>query len=787
MRNRVMMVTAALLLASATLAMAQSKPAEASSGTAVKPASGSIDFGFRATSVKGDEARYERYRDLRDGAYTNIVFGKETDNYVFGLTAKNVGYHDQKYTADYQNSKMKFSFVWDSIPLNYCYNCLTPWKETAGNSWVLDDATQRAVQNSRYPAPVTPLPAGYTGIPSTAAQAQLVSVYRGLAQPFEIQQRRDTAGFNLSYDVLPDVTLNAGFTTTKKSGNQPFGMSFAFNNANELPMALDNRTNDIAVGIEWVKPQGMFRAGFDHSAFSNQFNLVEWDNSLQLVDYNNGLPILNPPCPTAPAMGPYDCSGYSNGNGPGRGRISSFPDSTMSVVSFMGLYKFSRHTSVNGTVQISDQSQDDQLIPWTTNAVINQPLVWAVFPELAQLERGTAEAKVRGVNALFNFSSRPTTKMGITAKYRHNTHASLSRGFNATEYVRFDAVPEETGGESEGHTIVRDTFDTAVSFNVIPFSTLRVGYGYDNFNRTGRSHNDMRDQAFRATLDSTGNQFISLRVGYEFVSRKGFGFSEMAIEEGGAQPGLRFYDEADRDRSRFNVLATLTPIQTVDVTASVTYGKDTYGGPGMEFGLLDNKNTAYDVGVNFSPMAKVAFGMNYGREDYNAFQKSRNANPPPDPSWTDPNRDWTMDNSEKVNNFDLYLDLIKPINKTDIRFAYNLSDSDNAFGFGGPRIAALAATKDALGNPTFEALPNVTNTWQQFMVDLKYAFSAKIGLAFGYMYEKFDVTDFATINLPGTSGLDAQPRIDYLGGLTTGYGNRPYKGNTATFRLLYFF
>jgi hypothetical protein len=146
-----------------------------------------------------------------------------------------------------------------------------------------------------------------------------------------------------------------------------------------------------------------------------------------------------------------------------------------------------------------------------------------------------------------------------------------------------------------------------------------------------------------------------------------------------------------------------------------------------------------------------------------------------------------MDNSEKVNNFDLYLDLIKPINKTDIRFAYNLSDSDNAFGFGGPRIAALAATKDALGNPTFEALPNVTNTWQQFMVDLKYAFSAKIGLAFGYMYEKFDVTDFATINLPGTSGLDAQPRIDYLGGLTTGYGNRPYKGNTATFRLLYFF
>ena len=140
-----------------------------------------------------------------------------------------------------------------------------------------------------------------------------------------------------------------------------------------------------------------------------------------------------------------------------------------------------------------------------------------------------------------------------------------------------------------------------------------------------------------------------------------------------------------------------------------------------------------------------------------------------------------------MNNFDLYLDLMNAIKNTGIRFAYSYSDSDNAFVHGGPRVATLAATKDALGNPTFEALPNVTNTWQQFMVDLKYSFSSKIGFAVGYFYEKLDVTDFATINLPGTSGYDAQPRIDYLGGLTTGYGNRPYKGSTFNARLLYTF
>ena len=143
MRNRVLTVTAALLLASAIHAMAQTKPAEATSGTGPGGITGTADVGFRVTGTDGDEARYERYRDLRDGLFTNIVFGKQTDTYFYDVTAKNIGYRDQSYTLDYQRSKLKFSFVWDSIPLNYCYNCLTPWKETGANSWVLDDATQR--------------------------------------------------------------------------------------------------------------------------------------------------------------------------------------------------------------------------------------------------------------------------------------------------------------------------------------------------------------------------------------------------------------------------------------------------------------------------------------------------------------------------------------------------------------------------------------------------------------------------------------------------------------------
>jgi len=162
-------------------------------------------------------------------------------------------------------------------------------------------------------------------------------------------------------------------------------------------------------------------------------------------------------------------------------------------------------------------------------------------------------------------------------------------------------------------------------------------------------------------------------------------------------------------------------------------------------------------------------------------------------SWTDPNRDWEMTNDEKVNNFDLYLDLIKALPNTDIRVAYNYSDSDNAFMFSGPRIFAMQNNAILTPGDTrpcpvgfnscFEPLPNVTNKWQRMTADLRYHFTKKVGVGFEYWYEKLDVTDYATINLPGTD----TPRIDYLGSLTTGYGTRPYTGNTGFVRLLYRF
>ena len=749
MRTKLILLTAALLC-SAPFAHAQQ--------AANPEPAGIVDFGVRAGTTEGDEARYERYQDLRSGAFSKVQFGKQTDSYQFNFGAWNIGYRDQNYNADYSDGKAKYSAFFDSTPLNYSYTASTPWVEQSTGVFTLNSAARLQVQNKV---------AGVVGVPSSAAQLATRSIYVGLAQPIDLQSRRDTLGLRYARDLNKEVGFNLAFTSTKKSGNQPYGMSFAFNNANELPMPIDNRTNDLTAGLEYVRPEGMVRVAWDASFFDNKIKEILWDNPLRATDTT-----------------PYDASGYSNGNGPAFGRMSMPPSNSMNTVSLTGLYKMPAHTTLNGIVSFTAMNQNDELIPWTTNGAINNASVWAVFPELRELPRETAEAKVHGVNAMFNFTSRPNRYFGMRMRYRFNDHKNLTPEFDAVEYVRFDAVPEETGGETENFNIRQNTFDLTGTLNLIKYTAINLGYTYDDFARTGRAYSDMRDYTFKASIDTVGNQYVTLRAAAEHTNRIGAGFSEASIEDGGAQPGLRFYDEADRDRDKGTLLVVVNPTGFMDITASVSKGQDTYKGEGHDFGLLDNDNTNFTLSVGISPTDAVDFGASYGRDRFVSNQKSRNANPPPDPTWTDPNRDWTLKNDELVNNFDVYLNLPKLIEKTTVRFNYDYADSDNGFLFGGPRITSLAAAGQ------FLALPNVTNKWQKLSADFQYHFSKKVGAALGYQYEKFDISDYATIDTNGSVGFTAAtgvPRIDYLGFIGTGYGNRPYKGSTAFMRLLYFF
>lgn len=768
MRNRLTTVTAALLLASANLVFAQqqaSKPADTTpaTGPVAMPWTGTIDFGFRPDMSSGNIAQYERFRDLQDGAFTRVSIAREGDSYLFNAGARNIGYDDQEYFADYNGGRAKVAFFFDGTPLNYGYNNPSPWN-ISGNTLTLDTATRTAIQN-RVP--------GVIGVPISAAQVAAGSTYQGLSRVFELTSKRETAGFMASLNATSDVAVDFAFQTAKKDGYQPWGGAFAFNNAAELPLPIDNRTNDFSAGVEWASQQGMLRLAWGASWFNNDIQTLVWDNPNRATDYNRGV---------APF---YDPSGYSNGNGPGRGQMSLAPSNNMNVISATGMYKLPYRSTFTGTFAYSTSKQDEELIPWTINSVINSPAVLANFHGLQSLERPTAEAEVRGINAQFSFNSRPNRYVGLNARYRYNDRDNRTPAFDATEYVRFDAVPEETGGEIEPYDITHNQFDATATFNVVRYTAFRVGYARDAMEHNHRGFETLTDNTFRVSVDTIGNQYVMVRGQYEFTTRRGGGFGLEFFEDSGTQPIARLYDDAERDRNRGTVLFVFTPAAKVDFTASFAAGKDEYNGDDQQLGLLNNDNTAFNVGVNVTPVDKVALGFNYGREEFSSTQMSRNTNPAPDAGWTDPNRNWALDNDETVNNVQLYLTLVKAIKNTDLSVTYDYMDSDNAFVHSGPRIDYYRSINQ------FEALPNVSNTWKRLTTDLNYFFTKKVGVGIGYWYEKFDVNDWTAVDTYGpvnaVGAATGTPRVDYLGELTLGYGSRPYKGSTGFFRILYVF
>src|SRR5437762_735584 len=120
-------LSATALVSPTSVAAQQPNPAPASQAAAPSPtpslfdprASNFIDFGVRGTafSSDSDEARYQRYRDLRNGGTLDAFrFTDETDRRSIALQADHTGYRDQRYSAAFNSyGKVKASFEWNQV------------------------------------------------------------------------------------------------------------------------------------------------------------------------------------------------------------------------------------------------------------------------------------------------------------------------------------------------------------------------------------------------------------------------------------------------------------------------------------------------------------------------------------------------------------------------------------------------------------------------------------------------------------------------------------------------
>jgi MtrB/PioB family decaheme-associated outer membrane protein len=687
-----------------------------------------LDFGFRGTvfASGSDQARFQRYRDVRDGGtLERLRISKDTQAYRYDLQADNLGYRDQRFSASYMNyGKVKARFEWNQIPLFYSNETRSLYDTSAPGVLTMSDGVQSGIQNKTLAL-------------STALDG---------ASVFDLRTRRDVADFDFTYSATPNVDLNVKFKNTQKTGGYPWGGSFGISGAiaTEMPVPVDHRTTDLGSNIEYANDRGYARFAYDGSFFRNNVTSLVWDNPSRVTD-----------SPTA---------------GPAQGRMALWPNTEMNTVSAAGGLNLAGRSHATAFVSVGSLTNNNPLLPYTINTAL-------VSPELAR-PNSDVSARVTAMN--YAFTSRPVTSLWFSARYRQYEFDNRTEPFHMGNIVNYDTTIVAMNAESEPFGSIRHTFDADASYSPHKYVGLRAGYTREEVERTHRMVEKTTEDIGRVSVDLTGLGWVTVRGVFEHAKRAGSTPDEMELLSIGEQPSLRQFDISDRNQDRFNAIVQITPLSQFSMNASAGIGRQEY--PGTNLGLRNNDNHVYSVGFDFVPSDHVSLGATYGFEKYTALQASRTSNPLPantlaflnDPTQTfnDPRRDWTDDSADRVRTVTASMDLLKLLPKTDIKVAYDYSRAQSTYTYGlGANTVIVAPVQ----------LAPVLNELQRGTVDGKYFLSRHLAVGIVYWFDKYKVDDFA---LSPVASL-AQPATATPALMMLGYFYKPYTANTVMGRLTY--
>jgi MtrB/PioB family decaheme-associated outer membrane protein len=589
-----------------------------------------FEFGGRLSSVDGDPARFQRYQDIRDGVlFTAGRYEQEdaSENWLFRAMADNVGWRDQRFRADYERTgRFVISGLWDEIPQFYSVDTVTPYA-TSGDAMVLDDATQRRIQN---------------------AQANL-SAYIPLASQFELRERRDVGNVSFVATPTPQLDVKGAFTMNRHVGELPWGASFGFSNDVEVALPYDSRTNDFTLGAEWTNNRNMFRVAYNGSWFDNLDDTLVWDSPLRVDDHPS--------------------------SGPGRGRMALWPSNSAQTVSAAGYTKFAKRTQLTGFLSFGSWSNDEPLQPFTINATV---------PQIA-LPRSTTEAEAQVFSMNVNLVSRPVTDWRFSARVREYNYDNQTPHTSIPQFINYDtSVKDSSTGGPEPFAHSRTTFDADATWTGLPPLAVTVGYTRNNTGHEFRIFENTGENVLHLTADTVASQWITFRADYELADRTGSGLNEELLVEIGEQPAMRHYDLADRSRNRFTGQVDVMPTDEWTFSASAGFGKDDFDD--SYFGLQESTFRVFSLAADYRHPNGFGGGVSYNYEHYAGDQQSRSASPGQE---TDPLRDWTVDSKERVNYFSIYATPPRIGRNTEARVSYDYSYAEGSYFYAIPAGSPL--------------------------------------------------------------------------------------------------
>lgn len=669
-----------------------------------------IEAIFQVKDINSPEAKFEEYREVPSGlAMEKYEMNAKSETTDIEVEIKDIRQDDQSATVELDKGRMNIKASWDQTPHLFSKETKTPLQEDSSGVLRAPDQLQRDVQ---------------------FATATYVAAYSGNLRPVDLKTRTDVGSIELDYALGERLSGRLGVSETIKKGHQALGAAFTRSHIVQVAQPIDHKTYDSNLGLGYAGKTFQWDIGYGFSAFKNEIETITLDNPRRITD------------------------ALSESS---QGRLNTASDNVAHSGSMALGYNFSRKTRATADVNLTYMRQNQPLLPYTINTASNP----TGGSNWAYRNRPADKADATVVNWVQDYRLVSQILKPLKGALRYHNFQQNNR---TPEYTFDGSVGLDfnfSGTDTQNHAFEMKKEVIAATLDYEMLSSLNLGVGFD-MNTIQRQHREVEDQEENiANFDLDYHPIKGLMVKGSFANarRRMDALHEEELVNVGETPGMRLFDVSDRDRNEGKIILQLTTAKNVwSVNGSL--GHDKYkpgkgdlaalskGGNAANrstmYGLLETRNAG--AGIDYDGTLSDRFSL-FGYFDYQTDKGLQRSNYNSGGTVSqDAATDWEHEIQNRYQTAGLGFN-------TDVGTVILTMGADISVSKGNYNFVARGtdATLQALNN-----LPETKTTKQNYYAQAKMPVGPKVELGLGYVFEKYDVYDWAseaapTVNTYGTT------------------------------------
>ncbi|MEK6777300.1 MAG: MtrB/PioB family decaheme-associated outer membrane protein [bacterium] len=745
-------------------------------GMAADDVSGKVSAGIEYFGGDEDNAKFNEYRYQTNSNYgasvkMNLYSAPEGANLYrkFLLNARSqedLGLSLQEGSFGVYRFNLKFN----RMGHNFAYDAPTLYSGNGSGVLSLPDAMQTDLQNNTLPQ---------NNSSTTNDLATRLSPYVNAANEIDLSLKRDTFAAGLEWMGFDPFTFGFDFSQERRDGSRPFGGTFGFSNAVEIPEPIDYTTTKYGLKGEYATKPYYANLSYGHSTFNNHNLSVLYDNPFR-IDDDTDIPVGDPRNVSATSSIAAYSSSYLTGSS--TGRTSLPPDNTFdSINTTLSTLLPVYDTRATANIAYGYAKQDDDLMPVTTNTAI------AGYPLALPANSVNAQVDTRLYDLIL--TSRPAEKLDVKVRYKYDQRRNKTDELTIANYVRSDATIE--GSSTPNYvSYIKRIAELELAYELMDRTTLTVGYEKETNSFSNGSADSEDEDIYKISLDSRVLDWATGRLSLEYFKKD----SDYPDYTSGELPWMRKFYAASKDGLKASAAATLMPNDKLNLNLELSYGKDDY--KDSEFGLQDDRNYTGTVDADYEVNKRLTLNAFYTYENQKSMQRSRQWTPSQagDPfsatysDVSDPSN-WTAEITDIVNTIGLGAEvgIIEGLLDLDLNGTYSKSNGKVDFASAVGIAPASPYSNSNMDNNAFKPMDfgNMDDTrLATVCARLNYKLSKAWTTTLGYKYERWTIDDYL---YDGYSPIKTNTSDVYNGLLSMDTYYKPYKVNTVYVTATYSF